>query len=166
MNILLRLRERSEEDPVKKMVLDQYKPEKGETQRFFIQNTVVDWDNSRIHHYPMQQHYDFKKAINLNAPRSLPREFSVHDFTEQPFDISLTQANTRRFLESLTGISPIADLHHLPHYFGLPSKLFLPRKKEGLTAVLIGCSYEDFFIDVGVSLESAVGRYRPIQIIS
>ena len=144
-------------DPTVKAVLDQYKNH-GSGYGWHDQNTIVDWKNGKIIHYPSDR--DFPKhgendKINLLRQQSrLPFSFAGN-FRGQLLENALKDADFAKFVKNITGLQDPSVLVDLGTYFGKAAKVWVtsdPPKLKETRAAWLGCNDISFYLDAAYDL--------------
>jgi hypothetical protein len=151
-NILASLysqRDNPEIDAVLKQYLD-----KGNGTGYHGQNTIIDWGNQKIIHYP--QDSDFKSSGGTDKINSGHKKtvlgFDQTGFSDTTLESALTIPNYRAYVQNLTGLRDPVILCQIGTYFDKPARVWVSSQNE-MRASWLGCLN-------GLDLVSYYGLYN------
>ncbi len=147
------------DDPAVAAVLNQYK-DKGNGTGWHAQNTLIDWGNNRIIHYPHDDDFPSHGGSNNINASGVQRVFLPFDKSKQTGllrrketlrDASLEEGLKsdviRHFMRQYTGLEDPSILVEIGKYFGRPTRGWFPSEVENFKetrAAWVGCYDNDF----------------------
>ncbi|MBI5798022.1 hypothetical protein HZA98_03920 [Candidatus Woesearchaeota archaeon] len=115
---------KGKDNPDAKAVLDQYK-DKGNGDGWHAQNTLINYMNSEIIHYPSAADFNATNPINLQQNRIvLPFDKSVLE--DALLKDALKTSSFADYVQKLTGLDDPSILVDIGKYFGRPAKVWFP----------------------------------------
>ena len=120
-----------------RQILDQYK-DHGAGYGWHAQNTVVDWENGEVIHYPHDGHFpDNGGTINVNISRQLvTKQFNKRGFKNRTLTEAGQDRNMIPYLKDFTGLENPAELAEVAQYFGKTARVWISDSKETRAAWL------------------------------
>jgi hypothetical protein len=129
-------------DPEFKKVLDQYK-DNGKNHVYHIQNTIVNWENETIIHYPSDADFPNDGGNNhVNPSRRAQLPFKHETLTFQRIEEALNDNAYTNFIKNLTGIQDPTILLEIGRYFQCEPyvRVLDPYKMIITASTILGCS--------------------------
>ncbi len=129
-NILARLFE-SKDDPEFNDVLLQYK-DYGPGHGWHAQNTIVDWKDRKIIHYPKDSDFPSDGGndnINQNK-KKITFSFNPKCFDDLTIEKALKKSDFEKYIKNLTGLKNPEVLIEIGDYFQTPVKVWVPINPE------------------------------------
>lgn len=150
-NILARLYELRHYEEMNHLLL-QYK-DHGLNDGWHVQNTIVNWKEHRITHYPLisKIHKSTKICFVNNIRKTTIIDISIAKFDDGPLEVLLRRNNYRfeEFIKNLAGLEDPEILVSIGEYFNKPTRIWFPKnplKEEQQSAAWIGCRHDNFDI--------------------
>ncbi|MBI4152334.1 hypothetical protein HY495_01375 [Candidatus Woesearchaeota archaeon] len=138
-------------DATAKALLDQYK-DKGNGNGYHAQNTIVDFSDQTIIHYPTPADFGQTNAVNAAHPR-ISKTFVKVTLQDSVLETALQDQAHLRYVKQLTGLRDPLVLVEIGNYFGKPAKLWFPWNGQngasymGKRAAWLGCNGYNFILD-------------------
>ena len=137
-----------------KKVLDQYKNH-GAGYGWLAQNTIVDWLNREIIHYPQDIYFPHHCGSNKINQNRLFVGLPIHARIENmALTDALQNAEATRYVRDLTGLKDPAVLVQAGEYFGKTAYIWTSSGSE-TRAVWLGCNYSYFNLSAGSNLDNS-----------
>jgi hypothetical protein len=121
-------------DPEFNKVLLQYK-DKGNGYSWHAQNTIIDWGNNRIIHYPPMN----------TARQSREFTFTRKGIRDMSLEKALRNEDFKAYIQNLTGLSTPETLVEIGKYFGRTACVWTSSGKD-VRAAWLGCYGGNFFL--------------------
>ena len=143
-------------NPEIKAVLDQYK-DKGNGIGYDAQNSIVDFTQQQVIHYPKAADFEGRNIINTARQRRTGN-FDKSALQDELLDVALGNPAVTRYVQQSTGLCNPRILVEIGVYFGRPAKLYFPWSGKngasytGERAVWLGCDSDYFNLLVGDNL--------------
>src|SRR3989344_4391601 len=110
-------------NPDANALLQQYKNH-GNGHGYHAQNTIINYANEEIIHYPTPA--DFNQTAAVNNGRRKTGRFSKALLQDGLLENALKDAAHTLYVKQLTGLANPADLVEIGKYFGKPAQLWFP----------------------------------------
>ena len=146
--------------------LMQYK-NRGAECGWHAQNTIVDWKNKKIRHYPLDMDFHNDGGNdNVNQSRqNAELGFDVKGLETMSMEDALKRKEFERFIINLTGLKSPEVLVEIGKYFDKPARIWVPNNPSDVkytSASWLGCYNYSFSIVAyrGLSYNSAARGVR------
>jgi len=159
-NVMLALYDQRDSGSDVKKVLDQFR-DYGSGYGWHISNTLVDWKDKKIIHYPDDSDFPEcggNEGINKGRQR---REFGFDNkgFGDLVLEDALKKSGFRNYLIDLTGLKKPEVLCDVADYFGKPAMVWVPsnvEKADYSSGAWLGCSSNYFYLSAFIDLYSDI----------
>ena len=137
-------------NPEIKAVLDQYK-DQGNGAGYHAQNSIVDFAQQQVIHYPTAADFEVGNIINTARQRRTGN-FDKSALQDELLDVALGNPAVTRYVQQSTGLRNPCILVEIGDYFGRPAKLWFPwigpngAGFTGKRAVWLGCNLVNFYL--------------------
>ncbi len=156
---------RNRTNPDANALLQQYKNH-GNGHGYQAQNTIINYANEEIIHYPTPADFNQTAAVN-NGLRKTGR-FSKALLQDGLLENALKDAAHTLYVKQLTGLANPADLVEIGKYFGKPAQLWFPWTNQAGSgfnekrAAWLGCVDSNFNLSGDDNLDSS-GAARGVR---
>jgi len=119
----------------------------------YVQNTIVDFQNGIVSHYPLTSDFVQKGPVGNTKRESYQRSFHREGLKSGRIK-DLVADETRIFIDALTGLNDIMFLSAMGDYFGKPASLVLPENPgDSKYALFFGGGKQNFVIDASIPFD-------------
>ena len=153
-------------NPEIKAVLDQYKSI-GNIIGYYAQNSIVDFAQQQVIHYPTAADCRERNIINTARQRRTGN-FDKSALQDELLDVALGNPAVTRYVQQFTGLRNPRILVEIGDYFGRPAKVWFPWNGKGGAnytenrAVWLGCYGDYFYLGASNGLGEA-GAVRGVR---
>jgi hypothetical protein len=127
-----------------KAVLDQYK-DYGPNYGWHAQNTLIDWLNGKIIHYPSKADFpEHGGTVDINVGRARKTYACAKNLSDKSLADALKDVKHRRFLQNLTGLQTPEILIEIAEYFGRAAWSWIASGR--VASAWLGCNNDGYFV--------------------